>query len=65
MPLSEDVLKYTPAGGSGELQVTTAINLSHTVTQEEVDRELKAHSPRHNEFYDLVTLRGNRSTEVL
>jgi hypothetical protein len=59
LPLSEDVLKYTPAGGSGELPVTTAINLSHSVNEEEIDRELKAHSPRNNEFYDLVKVRGS------
>jgi hypothetical protein len=58
LPLSEDILKYTPAGGSGELPVTTAINLSHAVTEREIDRQLKAHSPRGNEFYDLVTIEG-------
>ncbi len=58
-PLSEDVLKYTPAGSQGELQVTTAINVAHDVTEQETDRELKAHSPRHNEYYDLVTISGS------
>lgn len=57
-PLSEDVLKYTPRGGNGELQVTTAINIAHSQTEEEVDRELKAHSPRTNEYFDLVTIAG-------
>jgi hypothetical protein len=57
-PLSEDVLKYTPRGGSGELQVTTAINIAHSQTEEEVDRQLKAHEPRNNEFFDRVTIAG-------
>lgn len=57
-PLSEDVLKYTPRGGRGELQVTTAINIAHSQTEEEVDRQLKAHEPRNNEYYDLVTIAG-------
>lgn len=57
-PLSEDVLKYTPRGGRGELQVTTAINIAHSQTEEEVERQLKAHEPGNNEYYDLVTLAG-------
>ena len=57
-PLSEDVLKYTPVGSWGELQVTTAINVATQVSEIEKDRQLKAHEPRHNEFYDLVTVEG-------
>lgn len=57
-PLSEDVLAYTPVGSSGQVQVTTAINVAHSVKERETDRELKAHEPRHNEFYDLVTIGG-------
>lgn len=57
-PLSEDVLKYTPRGAMGEVQVTTAINIAHSQSEKEVDRQLKAHSPRHNEFFDLVTIAG-------
>jgi len=57
-PLSEDLLYYTPKGGKSELQVTTAINIAHQKTEREIDRELKAHSPRHDVHYDLVTLEG-------
>ncbi len=46
-PLSEDLLHYMPKGGSGELPVTTAINVAHEKTERETDRKLKAHSPRH------------------
>lgn len=57
-PLSEDVLKYTPRGGEGELQVTTAINIATSSVEEEVERQLKEHSPRNNDFLDLVTVGG-------
>ncbi len=57
-PLSEDLLKYVPQGGSGEIPVTTAINVANDISETEVDRKLKAHSPRHNVYYDLVKLRG-------
>lgn len=57
-PLSEDMLKYTPVGSQGELQVTTAINVAHDLTEQETDRQLKAHEPRNNEYYDLVTISG-------
>ena len=58
-PLSEDLLRYTPRGGRGELKVTTAINIAHTYSEEEVDRKLKVHEPRNNEFYDLVSVAGS------
>lgn len=57
-PLSEDLLKYTPKGGRGELPVTHAINIAHDKTEKEIDRKLKAHSPRSEVNYDLVTLEG-------
>ena len=57
-PLSEDLLKYTPKGGNGELPVTAAINIAHEKTEREIDRKLKAHSPAHNVYFDLVTLEG-------
>ncbi len=56
--LSEDLLKYVPVGGRGELRVSTAINIAHNQREEEVDRKLKAHQPSHNVFLDLVTLDG-------
>lgn len=58
LPLGEDLLYYVPAGGRGELPVTTAINIAHEQEERETDREIKAHEPRHNQFYDLVTLAG-------
>ncbi len=57
-PLSEDLLKYTPKGGRGELPVTTAINVANEKSEREVDRKLKAYSPQNNVNYDLVTLEG-------
>ncbi|MHC5083930.1 MAG: hypothetical protein ACYTET_08355 [Planctomycetota bacterium] len=57
-PLSEDLLKYTPKGGNCEIPVTQAINVSHEKTEKEVERKLKAHSPRSNQYLDLVTLSG-------
>lgn len=57
-PLTEDLLKYTPKAGHGELPVTTAVNVAHEKTERETDRKLKAHSPSHNVFFDLVTLDG-------
>jgi hypothetical protein len=58
-PLSEDVLKYTPRGVAGEVQITTAINVAHTQAEEEAERQLKAHEPRDNEFLDRVTIAGS------
>ncbi|MFZ1936852.1 MAG: hypothetical protein WCB27_15520 [Thermoguttaceae bacterium] len=58
-PLSEDLLKYTPKGGRGELPVTAAINVAHEKSEREIDRKLKAYSPdNNNSFFDLVTLQG-------
>jgi len=57
-PLSEDLLKYTPKGSPGELPVTTAINVASAKNEREIDRKLKAHSPSHNVYFDLVTLEG-------
>jgi hypothetical protein len=58
-PLSEDLLKYTPKGGRGELPVTAAINVAHEKSEREIDRKLKAYSPdNNNSFFDLVTLEG-------
>ena len=57
-PLSEDLLKYTPKGGNGELPVTAAINIAHEKTEREIDRKLKAHSPAREVYLDLVTLEG-------
>jgi len=57
-PLSEDLLKYVPKGGKGEVPVTTAINIAHGQKETEVDRKLKAHQPAHNFFVDLVKLDG-------
>ena len=56
--LSEDLLKYVPKGGKGEVPVTTAINVSHDQKETEADRKLKAHQPSNDFFLDLVTLDG-------
>ena len=57
-PLSEDLLKYTPKNGNGELPVTAAINIAHDKTEREIDRKLKAHTPAREVYLDLVTLEG-------
>jgi hypothetical protein len=58
-PLSEDLLKYTPKGGRGELPVAAAINVANEKSEREIDRKLKAYSPDNNHsFFDLVTLEG-------
>jgi hypothetical protein len=57
-PLSEDLLKYVPRGGTGRFPVTTAINVATERTETEVDRKLKAHEPQRNFYIDLVTLEG-------
>jgi hypothetical protein len=57
-PLSEDLLRYTPKGGNGELPVASAINIAHEKIESEIDRKLNAHSPAHDVNFDLVTLEG-------
>jgi len=57
-PLSEDTLRYTARGASGELAVTTAVNIAREATESEIDRRLKAHSPTRDVYLDLVTLKG-------
>ena len=57
-PLSEDLLKYVPKNGSGEIPVTTAINVAQDQKESEVARKLKAHEPSHEFWVDLVTLDG-------
>jgi len=57
-PLSEDLLKYTPKAGKCEIPVTQAVNIAHDKSESEIDRKLKAHSPREDRFLDLVTIQG-------
>jgi len=57
-PLGEDLLKYVPKGGNGEMPVTAAINVAHDKSESEIDRKLKAHNPTEHVYYDLVTLEG-------
>ncbi len=57
-PLCEDLLTYTPAKARCELPVTTAINISHEKTEQEVERKMKAHSPGGDINFDLVVLEG-------
>ncbi len=60
-PLCEDLLKYTPKGGRCDIPVTTAINIAHSGTESETDRQMKIHSPAKDVFLDLVTLKGELS----
>ena len=57
-PLSEDLLKYTPRGGKVEIRVTAAVNVAHDQSEKETDRKLRAYSPSHNYWLDLVTIAG-------
>jgi hypothetical protein len=57
-PLGEDLLRYVPRDGNGELPVTTAINIAEEKTERETDRKLKAYSPQKDVNFDLVTLEG-------
>jgi len=57
-PLSEDLLRYTPKQGRCEIPVTVAVNIAHDRIETEIERKFKAHEPKHNVFYDLVTLEG-------
>ena len=57
-PLSEDLLKYTPKGGRGEIPVTEAINIAHSKTETEIDRKIKAQNISGSYYLDLVTLAG-------
>ncbi|MDD3927275.1 MAG: hypothetical protein PHT33_11525 [bacterium] len=56
--LSQDILKYVPRGGRGEVQITTAINIAQNGKETEISRKLKEHSPSHNYYLDLVTVEG-------
>jgi hypothetical protein len=57
-PLSEDLLRYTPRGGKGDLPVTAAMNVAYDQREVEIERQLKAHSPADHVHLDLVTLEG-------
>jgi hypothetical protein len=57
-PLSEDLLRYTPRGGKGDLPVTSAMNIAYDQREVEIERQLKAHSPAEHVHLDLVTLEG-------
>jgi hypothetical protein len=56
--LSEDLLKYIPQGGSGEIPVTTAINIAKDQKETETDRQRKEYEASRNYFLDLVSLSG-------
>lgn len=55
---SEDLLRYVPKGGRGELPVTTAVNIATNQKETEAKRDLKAHQPSTNVFLDRVTVNG-------
>jgi hypothetical protein len=57
-PLGEDLLRYVPRDGNGELPVTTAINIAEEKTERETDRKMKSYSPQKDVNFDLVTLEG-------
>lgn len=52
-------MRYTPKDGKCLFSVTTAVNISHDVSEVESDRQLKAYTPSDNyHYFDLVTLEG-------
>jgi hypothetical protein len=57
-PLSEDLLRYTPRGGKGEIPVTAAINIAQDAAEKETDRKLRAYEPADKFWVDLVTVEG-------
>jgi len=57
-PITEDMLKYTPKGGSCELPVTVSVNVAHRQTENEVSRKLKVHEPSYHFYVDLVVIEG-------
>ena len=56
--LSEDLLKYVPKGGSGEIPVTTAINIAKEQKETETDRQRKEYEASSDYYLDLVSLSG-------
>ncbi|MDK2971935.1 MAG: hypothetical protein PWP23_1690 [Candidatus Sumerlaeota bacterium] len=57
--LTEDLLRYVPAGGDGRITVTSAVNVRASQSESEDTRELKAYSPNNNhEFFDRVVVAG-------
>jgi hypothetical protein len=57
-PLSEDIFKYTPKGGQGEIPVTAAINIAQESSEKEADRKLRSYEPSKDFWVDLVTIEG-------
>lgn len=57
-PLSEDLLRYTPRGATGEFPVTSAINIVSERRETETDREFKHFSLSDREHLDRVILEG-------
>lgn len=57
-PLSEDLLKYTPRGGTCEIPVSMAINIANKHSEVESKRKLKAYKVDAHRHWDLVTLDG-------
>jgi hypothetical protein len=56
--LSEDMLKYIPRGGTGELPVTTAINIAKDQSEKETGRQKKVYTISTDYSADLVSLEG-------
>ncbi len=56
--LSEDLLKYVPRGGMGELTVTTAVNMGREQNESETGRKQQAYQLIGGYFADLVSLGG-------
>ncbi len=57
-PLSEDLIRYTPRGATGEIIVTSAINVLGNREETELEREFKHHTIHSSRFLDRVVIRG-------
>lgn len=57
LPISQDILAYTPPGGTGSLPITIAVDVRGEFRDEEISRQQNAYE-RGGTSYDLISKRG-------